>query len=204
MRYVTRASWGGNLAPYLVGCYEEELHPHVRRLLSRRPTRVVVVGAAEGYYYAVGAAIRLPGAVVTAVDVNSTALTLCRELARRNDVRVRLAHYADQRRLRRWLAPGGLLVCDCEGYELELLDPERVPELERVGMLVELHDFRRPSDAIPERFSRTHRVTLVQAVDREPDPDRYPALRLLPEELWPAAVDERRPRGMRWAVLEPR
>src|SRR2546423_12652663 len=71
--------------PKLLGTYELELHPAVERLIASRPTTVVNVGAAEGYY-AVGLARRLPDARILAFDIDERSQEHCRRLAALNGV----------------------------------------------------------------------------------------------------------------------
>jgi hypothetical protein len=206
-KYVAQASWGGP-GPYLVGSYEEELHPHLERLIAKHPRLVVDVGAAEGYY-AVGLAIRLPAAHVIAADIDWRARRACRRMATLNGVGKRLttASAATHETLERWLRTPALVIVDCEGCELDLLRPEDVPALRSVDLIVELHDFvdSRATATIARRFANTHRVTIVESTERKADSETYPALALLPRSLWAEVVDEHRPRDphpMRWAILE--
>jgi threonine dehydrogenase-like Zn-dependent dehydrogenase len=201
-----RANWGP-LGAYLVGSYEEELHPHVERLLRKEPPVVVNVGASAGYY-AVGLARRLPSAQVIAVDIDPYARTLCRELASINGVSRRLhtKRLATHSDLRRWLRRGALLIADCEGCEVELLDPVAVPELRAVDLIVELHDFVQPaaSRTVLARFAQTHTAVVVASTVKSPSVRRYPALARLPEITWSELLNEHRPGPMSWAVLESR
>ena len=205
-----RTPWG-TTGPYLLGSYEEELHGHLERLLAKRPPLVVNVGAGAGYY-AVGIARRLQKTRVVASDINSEALRLCRELASLNGVadRVETRRSATTARLQRWLRPSALVISDCEGCELGLLNPLVVPALVGVDLIVELHDFIDPtiSKAIVARFAPTHTVTIVESLERDPSVRFYPALAKLPREEWKGAVDEYRPgqpdATMCWAVLERR
>jgi hypothetical protein len=106
------------------------------------------------------------------------------------------------------IQPPTLLVVDCEGCELNLLRPDRVPALRHADLIVELHDFVDPraTDTIVGRFSGSHTVTLVESVERRSDSEVYPALGCLPRSVWDQTLAEYRPRDphpMRWAVLEP-
>ena len=85
MRYPAAESVGSALFPKLLGSYEQELHPWVERLCHNHYTEVVDVGCAEGYY-AVGLALRLPGARVYAFDVSPHAMRRCADMARLNGV----------------------------------------------------------------------------------------------------------------------
>ena len=199
MRYIPFAS-GSGLLPKLLGGYEMEIHGAVRESLAREYDRVVNIGCAEGYY-AVGYARALPGAKIEAYDTDPLARQRLRELARLNgaeiDVRGACGHQdlAGQGRM--------LIVCDCEGYEKELLDPDRVPSLTGADLLVELHDFVDPTitATITARFGGTHEIALVEARGVRLD---YPAeiLEPLDPEQRRLALWEGRPAGMRWAWMK--
>lgn len=196
------------MGPYLVGSQEEELHELLEWLMDRRPSRVVDIGCAEGYY-AVGLAVRLPEAEVIAYDIDPLARDLCEETARLNEVatRVHVRGECTTADLRALAGPNTLLVLDCEGAELELLEPESIPGLRNTVILVELHDFIDPTitPTICDRFEPTHEATLI--VSRTRDPGRYTILDALSVEDRTIAVDEMRPahpHPMQWALLVPR
>lgn len=204
MRYVRLVSWG-EVAPKLLGSYEAELHAALEQLIARKHRRVVNVGCAEGYY-AVGLARRLPGATVFAFDSDPYAQHLCRRLAARNRVahRVRVEGTCSAGRLRELVTDPTLLVIDCEGCELELLQPDLVPALAAADILVELHDFIDPSisSTMLRRFSDSHEITLVDSTER--DPGAYRVLDRLANDDRMEAVAEHRPGVMQWAVMRPK
>jgi hypothetical protein len=192
---------GSGLLPKLAGSYEQELHPAVEESLLRGYDLVVNVGSGEGYY-AVGYARRLPRATVHAFDDDPLARQRLGRLARRNGVeaRIRIGGRCGWDDLARLLRGRALVVCDCEGCELALLDPDRVPALRAADLLVELHDFVDPSISrtIENRFAASHDLTIVAAEGR--------GAALAGELLAPftpsqraAIVEEGRPPGMRWA-----
>jgi len=203
MVYIEEAV-GSCLLPKVAGSYEQETAPVIEDAIASRPDVVIDVGAAEGYY-AVGLARRLPQATVYAFDIDPHATRLCRRLAELNGVseRVVTAGACTVEALQALLVPGALVICDCEGFEDELLDPRRVPALERTKILVELHDHLRPglSMRISERFALTHRARMIPSVPR----DGSSALRLdLPSpEDRALAVNEFRPAPQQWAWLVP-
>lgn len=170
MKYVAR-SLGSALPPKLLGCYEAELHGVLGQIAKVRYGDVINVGCGEGYY-AVGLARLLPSAQVHAFDTNPTAQILCRELAALNGVagRVHVAGECRHDELRRLIRGRTLIVCDCEGTELSLLDPTQVPELRMADLLVELHQFldRWIPFLIETRFAPTHAVTRVEHAGRNP------------------------------------
>lgn len=207
LAYVPRASWG-SITPFLVGSYESELHDAIERAIRAVPERVVDIGAAEGYY-AVGCAVRLPDAEVFAFDIDPEARALCREMADLNEAtNVRIECECTPDRLDRLVGPGTLLIVDCEGCELHLLDPLPVPSLVHTTILVELHDFMDPciTRTVLGRFDRTHQIELYTA-EAVKQTSRWSVVAGLPPPLAALAVDEGRPTDphpMQWAMLWPR
>lgn len=163
--------------PQLLGTYEMELHPAFERLRNRPFARVIDVGAAEGYY-AVGLLLWRPDLDVLAFEMNAAHRDCVAALANENGVAARLSvrGFCDAAALRE-LGDGlaeALLIVDVEGYEKELLDPTLVPALYRTTMLVEVHDCFVPgcTDAMRERFSKSHVIHEFRSVER--DPAAYP------------------------------
>lgn len=168
MRYLPFAS-GSGLLPKLAGSYEMELHAAVAESISRSPTQLINIGAAEGYY-AIGYALRLPGLAIHAFETDILARQRLRDLARHNGVlgRVRIRERCCHRRLERTIAARTLIVCDCEGCEGDLLDPHRVPRLRAADLIVELHVERQPAvaDLMLSRFAPTHEATRLRMAAR--------------------------------------
>src|SRR5260221_10622774 len=191
MIYITRSA-GSSLLPKLIGSYECELHNVIDRIIKTSYDTVVDVGSAEGYY-AVGLAIYLPGHPrVYAFDVDPEARRMCRELAENNGVsdRVVIEDFCDATRLQRSIGKRSLVVCDCEGFEIELLDQAQAPALRTTDILVELHEFLRPgaTSTLIERFKVTHDIQLIDTEGRKPAD--YPAVQFLSEEDQVVALSE--------------
>jgi hypothetical protein len=171
----------GCLVPKLLGCYEAELHPVWEQAAQRRYHRLVDVGCAEGYY-AVGLARLWPGLLVEAFDKNPLARQSCLRLAETNGVagRLQVGGEISSRALQRFAGRRTLLVCDIEGSEVELLDPEAAPVLREMDLIVELHDLLRPgvSQQVTERFSGTHEIQIVPSHGRR-DLTAWPELERL-------------------------
>jgi hypothetical protein len=196
---------GSGLAPKLLGCYEEELHPVLSRVVSRDYSRLVNVGCGEGYY-AVGLAMRLPRSRMHAFDISFAARRCCSLLSRLNGVhrRVQVRSRCDHARLRALTVERALVVSDCEGFENELLQPDLVPGLATSDILVELHEFIRPglSANILSRFGPTHSIELIGTTTREPE--RYAGLQAVLPAYRSLAVSEGRPGPMQWAFMTPK
>jgi hypothetical protein len=189
----------------LVGSYENELHVQLELLLAAGFKRIINVGAADGYY-AVGAALRCPTATVYAFDIDPIAREWCQRTAALNGVteRIRIGGECsiDWMRSLDDETPT-LFIVDCEGCELDVLQPTLAPVLRRATLLVELHEVKRPgvSEQIQARFRGTHASAVIDSRTR--DPDSYPELAGFADGDVRAMLWER-PYRMQWTVLRPR
>jgi hypothetical protein len=199
MLYVETA---GNSLPKLLGSYEAELHQWVTAIINADYGKIINVGCAEGYY-SVGLALRVPETRVFAFDIDPGPRQLCEKMAELNGVseRVEVRGECNCEGLDALLDDRSLVICDCEGCELGLLDPGRVPNLRVSDVLVELHDFidRSISATIISRFADTHDISLVSSLER--DPSTYPALETFNDWDRHVAVAEFRPERMQWAFM---
>lgn len=211
LRYVDldTAPLGSPISPSLLGSYEAELHPVIEEMIAKNFPRVVNIGSAEGYY-AVGMALRMPQTEVYAFEADDHTRALCHEMSAINGVsdRVRIEGYCRPSRLEEIVAGAPtLVICDCEGCEIEVLDPEVAPHLADATMIVELHDFIDPAitDSIAARFRRTHDLELIDLAERSPDPYAQ-WLAPLPEWIRPWIVSEFRTAlpPQQWGILRPR
>lgn len=174
MAYPVAASEGAGAAR-LLGSYEASLHPVIEGVVDRTYDLIFDIGAAEGYY-AVGLALRLPGADVRAHDTDARARAACKALAEANGVaaRVQVGAEATPKDLALCEGRKALVLCDIEGAEETLLDPSRAPGLAAADILVEVHELMRPGlcATLQARFAATHRVTRI---DRRLDDAFLPA-----------------------------
>ena len=204
MRYVPEAV-GSTLVPKLLGCYESELHSTINLILKNNHQKIIDIGCAEGYY-AVGLALKNPTAVIHAFDIDATGRTLCNEMARINGVdgRVITQKECTHQDLQTLATPGCLIICDCEGCELELLQPSAVPALADCDLLVELHDVLKPglTNELLGRFKPTHEIQLIDTQDR--DPRAYAHLQRFSRVNQKVAVSELRDGPMQWAFMRSR
>ena len=204
MNYVG-ASVGSALVPKLVGSYEVELSGAIEHMARHGYDRIFNVGCAEGYY-AVGLALRSPKTTVFAFDLAPEAARLCRELADLNGVatRVVFSGACDPAKLNGMIEGDCAILCDCEGYEMTLLDPDLAPRLKDVDMLVELHGATDPNVSITrtllQRFETTHRSEIIPVVER--DPSAYPVLQKLSPEDQALAINEFRADTKEWGLWQ--
>lgn len=155
----------GAFGPALTGCYEQELHATVARVIASPYARILNIGCAFGYY-SVGLAMRMPQVKVHAFDIDEGEQKKCRDMAALNGVQDRVhvsgefrgedfASHADEKTL---------LIMDIEGAETALLDPARYPALLKMDVIVELHDVLDPSisRAVSQRFAPTHDIEIIR------------------------------------------
>ena len=194
----------GCLVPKLLGCYEEELIPTVEDFIRTEYDRIIDVGCASGYWLT-GLALRMPHAELFGFDIEKEALARCSELIALNNVqsRVKLLGFCTPDQLEKLIYPKTLLFMDCDGPEYDLLDPQLAPALRRADIIVEIHDFINPkiSSTLHERFRESHTIERISSRRREPASERYPGLKALPREHWPAALNERRPCVQEWMIM---
>jgi SAM-dependent methyltransferase len=201
MKYVNRAT-GSTATPKLVGSYECELHPWIARLCSQSYDRIVDIGCAEGYY-AVGLARQIPSATVVGFDLDPLSRELCAEMARLNNVadRVSIQGKCTAKSLSDAITGRTLIISDCEGFELDLLDPVASPRLKSADMLVELHDVFRPGLTVTlrRRFESTHHFELVSTQPRAPL--QFDSIAFLSASDQLIALEELRNGPQDWALL---
>lgn len=208
MRYPTFVASGSTIGPKIIGSYEAELHEVIEHVLQQPYAAVLDVGCAEGYY-AVGFARQLDNIPVHGFDINPDALELCSKLASENKVadQITLHSRCDERSLFEALpAERSLVMCDCEGYELELLSESVAARLSQHDLLVELHDFidLSISAKIKQRFESTHKIQSVFSVDdlRKAHTYIYPQTDHLPLTTKVDLFAEKRPTQMEWLYLQ--
>jgi hypothetical protein len=196
--------------PKLLGVYERELHPVIESIIALRPKRIIDIGAAEGYY-AVGLARALPDTTVVAYEETDEGRNLLTAMAGLNGVTDHMTIFGrcEPADLKGELVGVGkaVIVCDVEGYEKMLLDPDTVPALRSAWVLVELHEFacRGITEVLRKRFESTHRIVHIQQTVRTRNDYPYNSwyTRLLPRAYAIYLVDEFRPEPMSWFWMEP-
>jgi hypothetical protein len=203
-----RVSWGdGDLAPKLLGTYEEELHPYLHRSSKRSYDAVINIGCAEGYY-AVGCSLLFPGLPVLAIDNNPAAIDILKENMRLNDVdetRIRVEMECDERVLVDTVSTykRSLIICDIEGYETKLFASSTTMDaLRHSDLIIEIHDFvtEGTTGLICSSFCQTHRLEIIYSGGR--NPNVFPFLSHLTDiERW-LAICENRPRLMNWVICD--
>ncbi len=162
MNYIYPLSRDTIYIPKILGAYESEMHPFVEAICKRGYDTIINIGAAEGYY-AVGLAIRNSNTMIHAYEANErTRDDLVRNIDL-NNVAARVVVHGkmtleEMKAIQ--LNESTLVLCDCDGQEVPLIDPEKFKGLRKCDLLVELHEYEISGPTISElfqqRFSQSH------------------------------------------------
>lgn len=163
MKYIKK-SLGSAFLPKILGSYEEPIQLWIQEVIENKKYKNILnIGAAEGYY-ACGFAMRLPNVTLFAYDTDKEArnsLENLRDINKLYNIVINsecthecLSHKSDS---------NTLIFCDIEGFEKELLDPIKVPNLKFVDIIVEAHDCYVPNvtEELIKRFYLTHTATII-------------------------------------------
>jgi hypothetical protein len=167
MKYPEFVAHGSSMFSKLLGSYESELYPEFEILLKHEYSEIIDVGCAEGYY-AVGMALRKANAKIYAYDINPQALKASKRMAAENKVtdNIVFGNFCSPEVLSKFnFTKRGLVICDCEGYEIELFTKEVVNNLKNCDIVIELHDLynEKITPTIENVFKSTHNVKLVSS-----------------------------------------
>ncbi len=171
LRYFDETVWG-SITPKWLGSYEAELHPIIDRIAERSYHTIIDVGCAEGYY-AVGLAVAIPAAKVFAFDTDFISRAQVRRLADLNKItdRLQIHAFCNHSDLDALSHGDTLVVCDIEGFESQLLNPEIALSLLHDDILVEVHETSDSSldveHLLQSRFAKSHRIQRVTASRRD-------------------------------------
>lgn len=209
MIYPELSSVGSELAPKIIGSYEEELLPVIQYFLSQSYSDVIDIGCAEGYYV-VGLALKMKTSKIHAYDIDPLALSLCMEMAKLNKVESKITFnkFCSPQTLSSFKFGGkGLIICDCEGYEKILFNLENIENLKNCDILIELHDNKVDgvTSTLLPILSKYHEVTMIKSTKK--DPKKFPELArftpveqtLILSECRNGILEER---SMNWAFVK--
>lgn len=180
-----------------LGGYEKAIAPVVEEICKLDGAKVINIGASFGYY-AVGFPFRNASIRSVCYETTPGKQQLIAEAAALNGVadRVQVRGYCTREELIREVNDATVIFSDCEGAELILVDPLRVPALARIPLLVEVHGFiiAGAEEEMVARFEATH--TIQRLWDDEPAIEPFP---------WSDGVFAMAPSRLKhWAMTEPR
>jgi hypothetical protein len=195
--------------PMLLGVWEKEISFIWDSLQDFK--YIIDIGAAEGYY-AVGLAKRYPDPIVYAFEMKLSTQRLLQKVISDNLIKnIEIRGKCEYKDLLDFGAKldDSLIVMDCEGYEMELLNDDSTSILNNTTLVVELHEMYAPgcTHELKKRFSSTHYVKEIKGKHRNVN-DWPPELKILkylfPTSLLLHFMDEGRPYPMNWLYMQPR
>ena len=205
--YLDEIVWGPMSQNGLELISISELHSIFDNINEESYKTVVDVGSAEGYY-SVGLARILKSARVFSYDIDPWAREQQGELAALNGVtNISISGACDHNELTKIITKKTLLICDIEGYEYSLLNPDRCPALQECDILVEIHpapDFTMNSgiEELARRFQATHRSTEFSVRPRETSGFSASTAEMIPTEDLLEYMNERRFQDQKWLWLQ--
>jgi hypothetical protein len=112
----------------------------------------------------------------------------------------------DTSKLNRLGSTGGLLICDIEGGEMDLFDPAAGAALQKMDVLVEVHqtgdkDVTTNATTLRQRLEPTHVISTLDDTQRVKD---YTGISALDEAHWDKAMAEGRPYAQVWLWMKCR
>lgn len=179
--------------PMILGSYESEIYHSLYRVICIAPRRIIDIGSAHGYY-TVGLARQLPDSTIIAFEGDEGHWNEAKRLAVENSVEDRIIQrgFCTVEELSTFCEPHSFILCDCEGGEINLLNPQAIPNMTSCYIVCELHDFLHDgiTGELIRRFKKTHIITIHCEMGR--DPINYRLLHRLPKNLQRLAVEETR------------
>ena len=207
MLYFDEIVWG-SITPKWLGSNECELHPVMSQIIDHGYENIIDVGCSEGCYV-VGLAIMIPRARVIGFDTDFISRKQLARLASLNDVekRIDVRSYCTHADLDALSGPDTLVICDIEGCELQLLDPEMAKSLYRDDILVETHGVAGCEEPVIEqtlcrRFGASHNIERITSESRERWIDQNIGNIPLSRDLMKKASDESRTPGQTWLWMQ--
>lgn len=204
-------SYGSAYYPKILGTYEKEISYlfHPERL--KKFKCFMDIGCAEGYYLC-GIAYLLqkcdPSYTYKLIgyDIDLKALDEARRILEVNHIKgIKLKMDGFQEDLEVLEGPI-LLICDIEGDELLILDPDRTPALCKIYIIVEIHDKAGEDiilSTIMNRFQTTHSIQTIKYGDRTLSD--FPKIKFLrfDNKIKFELLNEWREKGKVWLSMEP-
>lgn len=165
LNYKDVKACGSTFVAKLAGSYECEINIFIDRIIEKQYNEIWDIGCAEGYY-AVGLAQKIPRAKVIAFDIDKNAQEECRKLSLSNNVEVVVRGECNAVEINSTDFSNGLIISDCEGYELPLFTNVNISEL-KLDYLIEIHEWpliNDVADKIRLLFESTHTISVIKSI----------------------------------------
>ena len=204
MQYVDKAV-GSSYIHKLIGSYEAILHPCIQTLGGKNFDTILDIGSAEGYYL-IGFGRMFKEAHLIGFEIEEIGQELSKKMYSQNNLTNKLTLFGEAtgENVAPLITDKTLLICDCEGGEVDILNPDLFPQYKKIDTaIVELHDFMRPGikEALTSRFKDTHAITIIPF--KLAEPNDFPFFKEISNKK--DLYEVRRERGdqeQEWMILE--
>lgn len=147
----------------ILGFYESCLHRKINNLLNKQIKNIIVVGANNGYY-AAGLSFLLNPLKMNVYESDTSFHGIISSWFSANALSpLNIYGKATSEEFEKISEKIDFLLMDCEGYEVELLNPKLFPWQKDTEILLELHPFYvdKLVAIISQRFSETHKLKII-------------------------------------------
>ncbi|GAC1327009.1 MAG: hypothetical protein NVSMB26_00150 [Beijerinckiaceae bacterium] len=205
MRYINEVGWGP-IEPKWIGTYEDELHEIMGVVIQTGYEVMIDVGAAEGYY-ACGMAYRCPDSHVWSFELDPWSRAQQKRIASLNNLEnLNVGTLCTWEKLEQLAKRRTFLLCDIEGAEFDLLNPQACPAFALCDILVEVHRHGNQTTnegaaVLANRFKDTHSLVRIDAVRKAAHRAPTSVLPPLSPEAIAEYLDEHRTPGQIWVWM---
>ena len=148
----------------IVGSYESDIQNALLEAILWEPDSIINIGSAEGYF-AVGLAMLSHDTIpVYAFEMEERHWYDCAEMAKINQIHsIVQKGECSIRSLNETPIQKPFVFIDCEGGEMELLNPVKASVLKNAFIICELHDFVIPkiTGELISRFKNSHSIQII-------------------------------------------
>jgi SAM-dependent methyltransferase len=206
MKYASLDSAGSSLLAKILGSYEDELHEIIYSIQDSNYKEILDVGCAEGYY-AVGLATKMRDSKIFAYDNDKKAIELCKENAKENNVnsKISFGDFCSAQTLADFKFSGkGLIISDCEGYEIELFTKQNLLNLKNCDILIEMHNLVHSNvkTYLENLFKDSHSIQIIKSKLKHVDD--YVELKSIDKGYYHDTILTERDTRMEWMFLTPK
>ncbi|MCB0450669.1 MAG: hypothetical protein KDC97_11165 [Confluentibacter sp.] len=160
---IPQSVWSILTTSEILGLYESCLHPKFESLLNKEIKNIMLIGGNNGYY-AAGISCFLNPDSFAIYETEAYFHPFIKSWFQEN----KLQNYAiygkaSEEEFSKIDSKIDLVFMDCEGFEIELLNPLIFPWQEQTEILAEIHPFYIDNliATLSNRFRKTHRIELI-------------------------------------------
>ena len=172
MKYFTIRSDGSHNYSKVLGTYETELYPFIYDAISNNPNTIINIGAGDGYY-SIGFSLLFPDAKIIAYENTNHEQIMHKDTSILNNItNCELRGLCTQDQLLEMdIDNKTLIICDCEGYELQIFTDDLFNKFSNFNAIIETHDFINPyiTETLAKLFKKNgYIVYIIESIkDRE-------------------------------------